>query len=213
MAERGSYAYTDDKGNPKVEVYVYARVASPKAKKWPGDRCPVNASPAPTTYWRRLKLLIEQNRGRNSLFDQMDRIYDQERTESAPESDDSVVLVRMPHGTNAVDLITDLLAQSEMVITVPAASEAAPAKREADLEEKWLRAWLQKNERIQDRTSCGRSLVCGNALGGLPQDGLLEGAYRGPQDRLRACRAAIARSTSYLLALRRGGPGVRGRVP
>jgi len=35
VAEKGSYAYTDDKGNPKVEVYVYARVASPKAKKWP----------------------------------------------------------------------------------------------------------------------------------------------------------------------------------
>ena len=35
VAERGSYAYTDERGNPKVEVYVYARVASPKVKKWP----------------------------------------------------------------------------------------------------------------------------------------------------------------------------------
>ena len=119
---------------------------------------PRKRKPSADSILEQAKLLVEQNRQRNSLFDQMDRIYDQERTESAPESDDSVVLVRMPHGTNAVDLITDLLAQSKMVITVPAASESAPAKREADLEEKWLRAWLQKNERIQ-----GQNLVAGGA--------------------------------------------------
>src|SRR5574343_1215053 len=95
------------------------------------------------------KSLIDAAKDRDALYDEMDVLYDQERLQGA--GDDSVVLVNMPYATNTIDLITDLAAQMELSINVPAAKESMTAKEEADDAERWLAAWLRRNEHAQQR--------------------------------------------------------------
>jgi hypothetical protein len=97
----------------------------------------------------RCELVIEAARGRNSMYKRMDELYDRAHTEGAPADSASAVLLRMPYGTNAIDLVTDMVAQAEMQIEIPAAKETAQAKKEADAQEKWLRAWYSLNEQAQ----------------------------------------------------------------
>jgi hypothetical protein len=93
--------------------------------------------------------LIEEAADRDALYDRVDDLYDQSRPDAATTDAENVQLIKMPYGTNAVDLVADLAAQMERSITIPAAKETAQAKRDADLMEEWLLAWVNINERLQ----------------------------------------------------------------
>ena len=94
--------------------------------------------------------LIDDASARDKLYDQLDALYDQE-DESTDDDAESVQRVTMPYATNAVDLVTDLAADMELTVTVPAAKETDKAIRLADDQEAWLRAWHSQNERVQRR--------------------------------------------------------------
>ncbi len=100
-------------------------------------------------YYEHAQQLIEQFGPRDDLYDRLDKLYDQEQGDSAAADPENAQIVRMPYGTNAIDLISDLAAGMELTVTVPAAKETATAKREADDLEAWLLAWQRLNEKAQ----------------------------------------------------------------
>lgn len=96
------------------------------------------------------KGLVEDNSDRDSMYDRMDKLYDQASARKASSTDDGVKRMTMPYATNAVDLVADLASQAEMSLTVPAARETFDAKKEADEIEDWLQAVRRGNERRSD---------------------------------------------------------------
>ena len=63
----------------------------------------------------------------------------------------------MPYATSVIDLVTDLASQMEFAISVPAAGESQDDERDAENLENWLRAWLSKNAKQQQRNHIGEA--------------------------------------------------------
>jgi len=109
----------------------------------------------PELAWRRAEQLIERNADRNALYDRLDKLYFQEHADTTDNP--AVQRIHMPYATAVIDLISDLAALMDIHIEVPAASESAPAQRDADDIEKWLRAWLSLNQRAQQANLIGEA--------------------------------------------------------
>ena len=93
------------------------------------------------------KSLVKENAARDTLYDRLDRLYDQETGKTASTDSEDVQIIRMPYATNVIDLITDLASQMTLTIEVPAQKESKDAQKEADNQEGWLQAWLSQNEK------------------------------------------------------------------
>lgn len=100
------------------------------------------SKPTPTEILDLAHDLQDDSRERDALWDRLDAIYDQ----TPPAESADVKLVVMPFGTNAIDLVTDLAAQQTLTIQVPAQKETQAAQKQADLQESWLRTWLNLNQ-------------------------------------------------------------------
>jgi hypothetical protein len=111
---------------------------------------PKKPKPSSDDILARCELVIAKAHVRDQMYDDMDAIYDQARAPVAPESNASAVLLKMPYGTNTVDLVTDMTSQADMQIEIAAAKETKEAKTTADEQEKWLRAWFSRNELLQN---------------------------------------------------------------
>ena len=101
--------------------------------------------------WERVELVVEEYAARDSMLDALEDYYylEGDKEEDAVREEEGVEVVRGPHGTNAVDLLQDLLADAELSVSVPARSEKAKDKRLADDAELWLRALVEEAERGQ----------------------------------------------------------------
>jgi len=106
--------------------------------------------PSPDDILEHAKQLVDAAKDRDDLYDRIDDLYDQVKDVPATE-EENVVIVKMPYATDAVDLVTDLAAQMELTIEVPAAKETVSAKKDADDIEEWLLAWWSLNERKQQQ--------------------------------------------------------------
>lgn len=95
---------------------------------------------------------------RDSLFTDLEKYYflDLDKKDKAAE-EEGIEVVRLPYGTNAIDLVQDLLGDAELGITVPAASEGKRAKALADTAEKYLLAILHQSEKAQKQNLLARA--------------------------------------------------------
>lgn len=88
---------------------------------------------------------------RDSGLDDLEDYYflenDQDPEQGSEE--EGIEVVRLPYGTNAIDLVQDLLAGADLMITVPALSEGKRDKELADAAEVYLRAVMHSSSRAQ----------------------------------------------------------------
>ena len=101
---------------------------------------------------------IEEYGERDTMFTDLEPYYFLEGTKSDQEgSDEGIEIVHLPHGTNAIDLVQDLLADTEPGIVVPASGEGPTRKKVADTAEKYLRAVIHQSERAQKQSILSRA--------------------------------------------------------
>lgn len=94
---------------------------------------------------------------RDSAFDALEEYYFLDQAKKDQEAaEEGIEVVRLPYGTNAIDLVQDLLSGTEPGIVVPAAAEGKRAKDLADTAEKYLLAVLHQSERAQKQDILGR---------------------------------------------------------
>jgi hypothetical protein len=78
------------------------------------------------------------------------------KEEEAKAKEEGIEIVRGPHGTNAVDLVQDVLLGADLSVTVPARSENISDKKHADAAEKFLKSCRQQSERAQRQSLLGQ---------------------------------------------------------
>jgi len=85
-----------------------------------------------------------------------------EKDPDQDSDDETLEIVRLPHGTDLVDLIQSLLSNTELQISVPARSSLKRDLNLADNTEAFLRAWLAESEKAagQGLLDRGAWLVC-----------------------------------------------------
>ncbi len=90
---------------------------------------------------------IDEYATRDSDFTDLERYYflDLGKEDKASE-EEGIEVVRLPYGTNAVDLVQDLLSDADLGIVVPAAGEGKQKKALADDTEKYLHSILHQSE-------------------------------------------------------------------
>jgi hypothetical protein len=94
--------------------------------------------------------VIEDYGQRDIVFDRIEDYYFMEgEQDEDEEEDEEIERVRLPHASMIVDLVTDMLAGTDMSITVPARSESQDDKDLADRAEDYLWAVWRQNERRQ----------------------------------------------------------------
>lgn len=108
---------------------------------------------------KRLEELYERCSNTISIYAPRDEMYDDLEEyyfineESTQE--EGIEVVKMPHGTNAVDLIQDLMSGADFSLTVPAPSNKDRDKRLVDVAEDFLHACIQQSERSQGQAFLG----------------------------------------------------------
>ena len=78
------------------------------------------------------------------------------KEDEAKAKEEGIEVVRGPHGTNATDLVSDILLGSDLTVTVPARSELKTDKTHADQAEKFLKSCRQQSERAQRQDLLGQ---------------------------------------------------------
>jgi hypothetical protein len=116
--------------------------------------------PKPDEILEQATAMIEAAKDRDVLYRDLEKLYDEQSVEQSADS--TAVMVKMSTGTTTVDLVTDLAAQMQLAIEVPASKETQGAKQDAEDVEAWLQAWLRQNERAQN----GRNLTADAAWHG-----------------------------------------------
>ena len=103
---------------------------------------------------KRANNLVDEYALRDVLLDELDGFYflEGERDEKRKDAADEVDKVRLPHASNVVDLVQDLLAGAKLSITVPSPSEGERDKQLADTAEGYLRSVMADSERAQRTT-------------------------------------------------------------
>jgi hypothetical protein len=101
---------------------------------------------------------IKKHGRRDTALKELEDYYFLELTKEEEQraKDDAIELVRGPHGTNAVDLVQDVLLGADVTVTVPARSENVTDKKHADQAEKFLRSCRQQSERAQRQSLLGQ---------------------------------------------------------
>lgn len=101
---------------------------------------------------------IDEYGSRDTMFSDLEKYYflDQDKADKAAD-EEGIEVVRLPYGTNAIDLIQDLLGDAELGIVVPAASEGKRAKALADSAEKYLLAVMHQSEKAQKQSFLSRA--------------------------------------------------------
>lgn len=108
-----------------------------------------------------LLALVERNvedcSERDVMYDKLEEFYFLEGERDDDDAEEEVEKVRLPHGTNTVDLVQDLLSGAGLQITVPAAGETAQKKKQADAAEDFLRTAIHESERARHVKVLGRA--------------------------------------------------------
>lgn len=101
---------------------------------------------------------VSEHGARDAMFTDLEQYYflDAQKKDRAAD-EEGVEVVRLPYGTSAIDLITDLVGDAELGLMVPAASEGKRAKQLADTAEKYLLAVIQQSERAQKQQLLSRA--------------------------------------------------------
>ena len=101
---------------------------------------------------------IEEYGERDTLFDGLEKYYflDQEKEDKA-SNEEGIEVVHLPYGTNAIDLIQDLLSDTEPGLVVPASGEGKQKKTLADTCEKYLLAVMHQSEKAQKQGLLSRA--------------------------------------------------------
>jgi len=87
---------------------------------------------------------------RDTMLDEIEDYYFLEGAKDEDsDSEEEIEQVRLPHATNIVDLVVDLLSGTEVSIIIPARSETTTDKELADVGEDYLWAVWRQNERRQ----------------------------------------------------------------
>jgi len=96
---------------------------------------------------------------RDSQLDDIQKYYflDQERDPDTADVPEGIEVVRLPYGSNTVDLVQDLIAGAELGITVPALSETPTDRKLADTAEEMLATVIDQSERSQHQSLLGRA--------------------------------------------------------
>lgn len=98
--------------------------------------------------------LVSEHSARDALLDALLPYYflDAEQDpEDDDERDEHLKRVRMPHGTDVVDLVQAMLSDTELQIVVPARSDKKRDLSLADVTEAWLQALVSQNDRHSDQ--------------------------------------------------------------
>ncbi len=109
--------------------------------------------------WELCTQTIDKYSERDSDLDDLEDYYFLESTkdDEAKAKEEGIELVHLPHGTNVVDLVQDLLVSTELTVTVPAKSENVTDKSLADVAELYLQTILEQSERVQRITMLSRA--------------------------------------------------------
>jgi len=104
------------------------------------------------------KETIKEHGQRDTMFTDLEPYYflDKEKEDGSGAAE-GVEVVHLPHGTNAVDLVQDLLADTEPGIAVPASGEGPTRKKLADTTEKYLLAVMHQSEKAQKQSILSRA--------------------------------------------------------
>ena len=93
---------------------------------------------------------IDEYADRDTMFDDLEEYYYRDGTKEDKAADEEgIEVVRLPYAENTINLIQDLLAGTELNVTVPASGEGKQKKALADDTEKYLHAILHQSEKAQ----------------------------------------------------------------
>lgn len=149
--------------------------------------------PKPTTakIWSECNTLVDRDAKRSQLYDRLDSLYFMEKKKTSP--DPNVQFLTMPYATSVVDLVVDLASQMAYSISVPAAGEHLDDQRDAEALENWLRAWLSKNGKQQQRNLIGESAFLAAQRGQtIARTLFVDTAIKLPEQTAEAAEATIA---------------------
>ena len=101
---------------------------------------------------------VDEHGIRDDLFTDLERYYFLDLGKGDGEAEqEGIEVVHLPYGTNAIDLIQDLLSDADLGLTVPAAGEGKMKKQLADDTEKYLLSVLHQSEKAQKQNFLARA--------------------------------------------------------
>lgn len=122
-----------------------------KAKSQDGEKSQAPRTRAEELY-AMVQATVEKHRLRDSMLLELEPYYfldeDRQPDEAGTPEDEHLQKVRMPHGTDTIDLVQGMLSDTDLQIVVPARSDRKTDLDLADQAEAWLQALLAENERL-----------------------------------------------------------------
>lgn len=106
------------------------------------------------------EMVVEEYGARDGMLQALEPYYfldGAQDPDQEDEQDETLEVVRLPHGTDVVDLIQAMLSDNELNISVPARSEKKRDLDLADEAERWLQALVAENERAAGQGMLGRA--------------------------------------------------------
>ena len=104
---------------------------------------------------------------RDTMLDKLEDYYFVELTDEEQNPAEGIEVVKLPLGTNVIDLIQDLVANAEYTISVPALGTKPTHRANADSTEKFLHAVLDQSGRAQRQDLTGRAAWIGSMRGAV----------------------------------------------
>lgn len=130
--------------------------------------------------------IVKEHSARDNLFDDLEDYYFQEgdKDPRREHEQEGIERVCLPHGSSAVELVQDLLSDTELTITVPAKKDTDPERVLADEAEVYCEALLADSARVQQQDILERAAWLAPMRGGLagrvlPLPSFIEASQKG----------------------------------